>query len=611
MLTCSKLGIFKPKIYHVDAPHSLTEPQTVLEALQDPNWKAAMVDEYQAFIRNNTWSLVSPPSDVNIVGNKWVFRVKHNADGSVQRFKARLVAKGFHQIVGLDYFQTYSPVVKSATIRVVLSLAFSLNWCIEQLDVNNAFLNGDLHETVFMAQPKGFIAPQLVCKLHKSLYWLKQAPRAWYEKLKSALLKWGFVNSKADSSLFILHTSLDIILLLVYVDDILMTGSSRDIDQVIQNLGATFALKTLGSLSYFLGFEIARTAAGLHVSQTKYAIDLFKRTNMLHSKPCPTPMVFGIKLTQSAGEKFFDASLYRSTIGALQYLTISRPDIAYAVNNLSQYLSAHTTSHWLACKRVLRYINGTLYCGLFFRPSPQISLTVFTDADWGSCLDDRKSTSGLCVFLGQNLVTWGARKQKVVARSSTEAEYRALAQAATEVIWFQSLFSELKLSLHGVPIIWCDNTSATSLAHNPVYHARTKHIELDLHFLRDKIAAHVFEVRFVPSKEQLADIFTKPLPTARFDKLKSKLILDKSKLTLRGDVGSYSRSGVVIDDSNSGSVANCSGSGSAMNTAANFSVVNNSGNISSAVNNSGVKCSAVHSVANSSSTASSTNFDPG
>ena len=289
-----------------------------------------------------------------------------------------------------------------------------MNWSVEQLDINNAFLNGDLQETVYMAQPEGFIQsdqPTFVCKLNKSLYGLKQAARAW-----------------------------------LY-----------------------FCSKSTWFQELFHGFEVVRTASGLHVSQTKYATDLLKKTNMLHFKACATTMVYGVNLTQESGENFSDASLYRSTIGALQYLTISRPDIAFAVNKLSQYLSAPTTSHWLACKRILRYIKGTINCGLFFQHSPQLQLTAFTDAG-GSCLDDRKSTSGLCVFLGKNLIIWGARKQKVLARSSTEAEYRALAQAATEVIWLQSLFAEPKLSFCGIPIIWCDNTCATSLTHNPGYH---------------------------------------------------------------------------------------------------------------------------------------------
>ena len=227
MQTRAKSGIFKPKIYH-SIPLTLTTPTSVSEALAEPNWFMAMKDEYNALLRNNTWSLAPLPPGHVPIGCKWVFRIKQNPDGSVSKYKARLVAKGFHQQAGFDYSETFSPVAKPATIRVILTLALSKGWPLRQLDVNNAFLNGILHEEVYMSQPEGFTAtdPSLVCRLHKALYGLKQAPRAWFEHLAHALFKLGFISSKCDPSLFVYASASHCVYSLVYVDDIIITGSN-------------------------------------------------------------------------------------------------------------------------------------------------------------------------------------------------------------------------------------------------------------------------------------------------------------------------------------------------------------------------------------------------
>ncbi|KAL5854235.1 hypothetical protein ACOSQ4_004037 [Xanthoceras sorbifolium] len=233
---------------------------------------------------------------------------------------------------------------------------------------------------------------------------------------------------------------------------------------------------------------------------------------MSNCKPCSTPLCSNTKLSRFGGSLFSDVTLYRSTIGALQYLTNTRPDISFTANKLSQYLAASTETHWKACKRLLRYLKGIASFGLLFKPATEMHLAVYSDADWDSCVDDSKSTSGCCVFLDGNLINWSSKKQTVVAHSSTEAEYRALAQACAEVLWVQSLFSELGLTVPSCAIIWCDNTSAASLAHNTVFHARTKHREIDVHFIREKIASKQLIVQYVPTELQKADIFTKALP---------------------------------------------------------------------------------------------------
>ncbi|KAM6555161.1 hypothetical protein CsatB_015923 [Cannabis sativa] len=258
---------------------------------------------------------------------------------------------------------------------------------------------------------------------------------------------------------------------------------------------------------------------------------------MLEAKPSPTPMIQSNKLHLHDSPPFEDITQYRSVIGALQYLTLSRPDIAFSVNKLSQFLQAPTQNHWLACKRILRYIAGSIGEGIQFTKATNPIIESFCDSDWASSIDDRKSTSGICVYFGGNLISWSSRKQKSVARSSTEAEYRSLAQACTKVTWLQSLFTEIGVEHNRTAIIWCDNSGARQLASNPVFHSRTKHIEIDVHFIRDKVSNKSVEVRYIPTEEQIADILTKPLPITTFHYLKDKLTVCHSpQHSLRGHV---------------------------------------------------------------------------
>ncbi|XP_060971854.1 retrovirus-related Pol polyprotein from transposon RE1 isoform X2 [Cannabis sativa] len=547
MQTRVKSGIIKPRVLAATkhpfvVNRGKSEPTSVAQALLDPKWNSAMNKEFRALVRNHTWDLVPPDSLYNVVGNKWVFKEKLNADGTVQRQKARLVAKGFHQTPGLDFSETYSPVIKPATVRIFIAVAVHFGWDIQQLDVDNAFLNGILKETVYMTQPEGFVDPQYphyVCHLKKALYGLKQAPRAWFERLNTSLLQWGFTPSKADVSLFIYHKNSQLIFLLVYVDDILVTGSHLSlISKLVADLNHTFALKQLGSLHYFLGIEAYRDSTGIYLSQSKYVADLLNRLKLTGTKPCSTPAAPRQTLSRSEGEPMDDPSLYRSTIGALQYLTLTRPDIAYIVSKLSQFLHCPTTTHWQACKRVLKYLKGTATHGVSFKrgSSRTLALQGFSDADWASCPDDRRSTGAYCVYLGSSLVSWSSKKQTVVARSSTESEYRALAHVTAEIMWLKALIQEMHIPVHNTPIIWCDNLGAASLAANPVHHARTKHIEIDVHFVRDMVLQKLIDIRYVPTLEQIADVLTKGVSVARFLRFKDKLQVVDSPFRLRGNV---------------------------------------------------------------------------
>ncbi|CAN0847266.1 Retrovirus-related Pol polyprotein from transposon RE1, partial [Linum grandiflorum] len=443
MVTRAQTGTLKPKTYVAQALPPI--PTTASAALADEQWRAAMTTEYVALLRNGTWELVPAPANCNLISNRWVFVLKTRPDGSIERYKARLVARGFQQIPGRDFGQTFSPVLKPATLRLLLGIAVSNSWPLHQLDISNAFLNGTLNEEVYMQQPVGFEDPDhpdYVCKLRKSIYGLRQAPRAWFECLSTALQQFGFSPSKTDPSLFIYKPGSTALYVLVYVDDIVITGTSSSlIQQLILWLQSRFLLRDLG---------------------------------MADAKSMTTPCTTD-QLIQSAADTspaFTDPGLYRSIVGGLQYLNFTRPDISFAVNHVSQFLHQPTESHWCAVKRILRFLQGTIAVGLSFQPSATPTLHGYSDASFASSPRDRKSITGYAVFFGNNLVSWSTRKQKAVARSSTECEYRALATLASEVIWLQSLLAELRIPQPTPPVLWCDNLGATYLAHNPVFHSR-------------------------------------------------------------------------------------------------------------------------------------------
>lgn len=535
MTTRSKNNIVKPVTRYNLTAHLQSDPHwiptTWQQAIKHERWRKAMVAEFNSTSENHTWDLVEVTNQMNIVGCRWVFTIKYHPDGSIDRYKARIVAKSFHQQPGVDFTDTFSPVIKSTTIRIVLGLAVNYDWPIRQVDVNTAFLQGHLDEEVFMCQPPGFQdadRPSHVCRLKKAIYGLKQAPRAWYSELKKYLLSAGFQNSPADTSLFIYRHNGKFVYLLVYVDDILVTGTDAVLVQrVIDALAAKFSIKDMGNLSYFLGIETIRTSQGLHLMQRKYVTDLLQRTNMLNSKPVSTPLPTSPKLTLNSGAPLSDPTEYRRVVGSLQYLALTRPDVSYAVNRLSQFMHRPTEDHWNAVKRVLRYLSGTLSHGIFLKKQTRPLLHAFSDADWAGDTDDYVSTNGFIVYLGTQPLSWTSKKQKGVARSSTEAEYRAVANTAAELRWICSLLTELGFTLPAAPTIYCDNIGATYLCANPVFHSRMKHIAIDYHFVRGQIQTHALRVTHVSTHDQLADGLTKPLARAPFQAIRDKIGVTK------------------------------------------------------------------------------------
>ncbi|CAH9100364.1 unnamed protein product [Cuscuta epithymum] len=443
MVTRSKVGIFKPK--HPISLVSQTSiipsplPKSPILALRDPNWLSAMQDEFSALIKNRTWELVPRPPNTNIIRCLWLFKHKYRSNGALERHKARLVVNGKSQQIGIDCDETFSPVVKPATIRTVLSVALHHSWPLHQLDVKNAFLHGNLEETVYMHQPPGFRdsnKPHHVCRLLKSLYGLKQAPRAWYHRFSSFLSTIGFCNSVCDPSLFIYHRDHHTAYLLLYVDDIILTTSSDDLRcSIIQTLAAEFSMTDLGPLSYFLGIAVTRHPQGIFLNQAKYAGEILSWASLSDCNPVATPVDTNSKLSATAGPPVEEPTLYRSLAGALQYLTFTRPDISYAVQQICLFMHDPRAPHLHALKRILRYVKGTLRFSLHLRPSPIDSLISYSDADWGGCPDTRRSTSGYCVYLGDNLLSWSSKRQPTLSRSSAEAEYRGVANVVAETCW--------------------------------------------------------------------------------------------------------------------------------------------------------------------------------
>nr|KYP76939.1 Copia protein [Cajanus cajan] len=331
-------------------------------------------------------------------------------------------------------------------------------------------------------------------------------------------------RSEADHSVFYRHSTAGCIYLIVYVDDIVLTGSDHHgISQIKQHLCHHFQTKDLGKLRYFLGIEVAQSTNGIVISQRKYALDILEETGLMNSKPVDTPMDPNAKLLPSQGEPFSDPERYRRLVGKLNYLTVTRPDISFAVSVVSQFLNSPCAGHWNAVIRILKYIKGAPGKGLLYGYNNHTQVVGYSDADWAGSPSDRRSTSGYCVFIGDNLISWKSKKQNVVARSSAEAEYRAMASATCELIWLKQLLKELRFGEVTQMTLICDNQAALHIASNPVFHERTKHIEIDCHFIREKILSGDITTQFVNSTDQLADVFTKSLRGPRIDYICNKL----------------------------------------------------------------------------------------
>ena len=503
-----------------------SEPKNIKEALMDEHWLLAMQDELSQFQRNDVWSLVPLPEGANVVGTKWIFKNKSDESGTIIRNKARLVAQGYNQVEGIDFEETFAPVARLESIRLLLAVACHLQIKLHQMDVKSAFLNGILQEEVFVKQPQGFedpTHPDHVYLLKKALYGLKQAPRAWYDRLTKYLLQNGFIRGNADNTLFIRYLSNGIFMAQIYVDDIIFGSTSSDeVDRFVHIMQREFEMSLIGDLTYFLGLQIKQLSQGMFISQSKYTKSMLHKFGLDSVKHARTPIGTTTKLSKDEAGIPVDPTVYRSMIGSLLYLTATRPDISFSVGLCARYQANPKQSHLTAVKRIFKYLAGTVSFGLWYSHDSTMNLVGYSDSDWAGSMDDRKSTSGGCFYIGNNLVTWFSKKQHSISLSTAEAEYIAAGSCCTQLIWLNKMLTD-----YGFPqptlTLFCDSTSAINISKNPVQHSRTKHIDIRHHFIRQLVETKQLSLTHVNSSAQLADMFTKALDVQTFIHLRQSI----------------------------------------------------------------------------------------
>lgn len=513
--------------YGVSVADTSDEPATLKEAMTRSEWVDAMDKEMMSLRENNVWDLIELPKDRKIVGSKWVFKTKRSANGMIERYKARLVAQGYTQQYGQDYDETFSPVVRFESLRTVIALAVQNDLKLHQMDVTTAFLNGQLQEEVYMRQPEGYTVEgkeNLVCRLKKSLYGLKQSSRCWNSALDTHLKRMGFIQSAGDPCLY-MSSEGEMFLIAVYVDDILLAGKTNErMSKVKKDLSKQFQVKDMGELHHFLGVKVVQdhTTGNVWIGQQTYTETTLKRFGMEDAKSVRTPVDTGSKLVKAKDQDIYeDKQLYQSAVGTLLYLSsATRPDITYAVGNVAKFCSKPTKQHWIAVKRILRYLKGTHTYGLLYTKQSISTCVGFSDSDWGGDLDDRKSTSGYVFQIGKTAVSWKSKKQACVALSTAEAEYIALASTVQESLWMQQLLSDLKKEPVKQMVIFEDNQSTISMSKNPQFHGRSKHISIKYHFIRDQVNNGKIELRYCNTTDMIADIMTKGLNGEQFEKLR-------------------------------------------------------------------------------------------
>ncbi|KAJ9538185.1 hypothetical protein OSB04_030918 [Centaurea solstitialis] len=502
------------------------EPSEINQALSDPDWVRAMQDELAEFERNKVWRLVKRPWGKSIIGLKRIFRNKKDENNLVIRNKARLVAKGFLQQEGIDYDETFPPVARIEAIRIFLVYAAHKNMMVYQMDVKCAFLNGVLHEEVYVEQPEGFVDPRFpdhVSALDKALYGLKQAPRAWYETLTIYLLEAGYKKGTIDPTLFLRKLGDDLIIVQIYMDDIIFASTKPELCKEFEHtMKSQFQMSMMGELTFFLGLQVRQFPEGIFINQSKYVHDLLTRFDVVGSNSAATPMSRSFQMDADLSGKPVDLKKYRAMIGSLLYLTASRPDIVFSTGVYARYQCDPRDSHLKAVKRILRYLKGTPDFGLWYPKGSSFELIGYTDSDHAGCKLDRKSTSGACQFLGNKLVSWSSRKQNCVSLSTAEAEYIAAACCCSQILWMKTQLADFGYTMNRTPI-YCDSQSAIQITANPVQHSKTKHIDIRYHFIKDHVEKGNIELYFVESDLQLADLFTKAFDEKRHFFLLSKL----------------------------------------------------------------------------------------
>jgi hypothetical protein len=519
------------------------EPATVQEAINHPTrgkeWEKAIRDEVNSLIKNHTWDIVPRPQNRQVVSNKFAFKHKKNEMATIVRLKARLVARGFSQIYGIDYLDTYAPVVKLTSVRILLAIAAIFGLEIHQMDVVTAFLAGELEEEIYMEQPEGFEVgskEDFVCRLRKSIYGLKQAPRVWNQRIRRFLKSIGFEQTYSDPCVYI--NKMTEIILAMWVDDLIIFGKDMaSINDLKVQLNEEYEMKDLGELKYFLGIQVHRDREQkiIHISQSGYNRTILERYDMQNSKPANTPLSSGTRLTKATTmDTLTDQKEYQSMVGSLMYAMLAtRPDLAQCIQQVSQFSQTPTRIHKSATKHALRYISGTIDQGIIYNGNLGMKLEFWSDANWGG-EEGRESVSGFVGTLAGGAVTYSSKKQASVALSSTESEYMALLHALKEQIWLLRFLTEVGYDISNQNIIYCDNQGAIALAHNPEHHARTKHIDIQYHFVRNCVEDGSTKLEYCPTEDMVADGLTKALGPERHRKLARMMGMSAWKLEKEG-----------------------------------------------------------------------------
>jgi hypothetical protein len=508
-----------------------------LKSPEHKHWLNAVKDELDSIEKNNVWKIVTKPKNVNIISTRWVFVKKTDEHGNLVKYKARLVARGFQQIYGVDYNETFAPVVRFTSIRVILSIAVQRKMFIHQMDVKTAFLNGKIDEDIYIEIPDGINENPIskCCKLNRSLYGLKQSPLSWNIVLDEFLKSNNLNRTDADFGVYIKDEKDYKLIVTTYVDDLLIISENiNEITSFKEKLSKRFEMTDLGELKYILGIEVEILPEMIKIHQRNYINELVTKFGLQDSKTVNTPMEVGLKLQKFQENDIETKQPYASLIGSLLYLSnCTRPDITYSVNRLSSFNAKPTELHWNCAKRILRYLKKTNDLGLTFTKSNNLNISGYSDADWASDLDTRRSTTGYLVTINSNPVSWNSKRQSTVATSTAESEYMAMYESIREVIWINKLVSNLMAEKYLLNI-FCDNQSSIHIAKNPVMHQRTKHIDIKYHFIRECIYKMNIKLGYLESKLMTADILTKPLPFPQFTELRFKLLND---IELRGSIG--------------------------------------------------------------------------
>lgn len=497
---------------------SIQLPKNYDEAITSSNekdWKEAMNSEIESLIKNQVYEEVSIGQvSKKPVGSRWVFTIKTKPSGKVDKFKARVVAKGFSQIYGIDYCETYCSVVHIMTTRLFLNYAATKGLFIKQFDIKTAFLYGNLDEEIYMLPPDGYKKQDVLWKLKRSLYGLKQSPRMWNRRFKEFLLGINFKVSEYDNSVF--YKVKPIIFVIVYVDDgLIFCENEKDGQQVMNELNDQFEMREL-SVNMYRGLQIVQLENGIFVHQANYAKKVLEAFNMSDATPSENP-IYKLNDTDNA---LLPANVpYRSAVGSLAYLAdTTRPDISYAVNQLARKMSAPTTNDWIRVKQVMRYIRGTFDYGIMYQNTKCGStlLLGYSDSDYAGNETTSKSTAGYLIEYNMAAIHWKSQLQKHVTLSSSEAEVIALCTLSKELAWIRRMCIELNLLNEQPAVILCDNTSAIKIAMSEKATTRTRHLRAQDAFIREQVELKELQVKHVSAIKQKADLLTKIVSTGKF-----------------------------------------------------------------------------------------------